>query len=195
VPGNPAHHALPKMQKLLQRTRQAEKQVTRRMAKLKKGEDKREKAIREKRIAQAVGAIASSRRSAQRTRREDWEMGPLAPRRDTPKRLWGVMNDRVVTQEFQFREGAMEARCRWAGGTKHLCLAVGDRVVVMEGPLKGSIGPITKIEMEGATVEVEGVNMVSPFFHERTSQKHARTQYREREREMKKANSSFFSQN
>jgi hypothetical protein len=55
-----------------------------------------------------------------------------------------------------------EKRAAWAGGEKHLCLAKGDRVVVIEGPYKGQIAPIQTIKKDTMSVTLQNAAMVSP---------------------------------
>ena len=49
----------------------------------------------------------------------------------------------------------LEAHAAWAGGMRHLNLAVGDRVVVLEGPYRGKISEITEIMRDRAEVRLD----------------------------------------
>lgn len=147
------------MQKLLKRTKQAERQVARR-------KDKRT-AMRERLEAQSdfkarMSSLKDINRSvaaARLRRREDWELGPLAPRRDTPLKdengaYWGSASLQQNMSEFGERQ--RELACKWAGGTRYLCLKAGDRVAIMQGADKGKIGVVRSIMEEEAMVVVDG---------------------------------------
>ncbi|OAA66450.1 kow motif domain containing protein [Niveomyces insectorum RCEF 264] len=71
---------------------------------------------------------------------------------------WGSVSvRRLRSDNAPISPRQVEARCAWAGTPKRLCLAVGDRVVVMEGHFKGSIGPISEIVPEQGVLSIEGV--------------------------------------
>lgn len=147
------------MQKLLKRSVQAEKQVARRNAKRKKYADRAELRDQFRRRMQAFSVVNKMRVDARQKQRQDWIMGPLAPQRDTP-----------VVNEFGTYFGAVpemlemgtmgkkqiNLACKWAGGKDFLCLKVGDRVAIMEGPDKGQIAPINSIEEDKGHVVLGG---------------------------------------
>lgn len=142
------------MQKLLKRTAQAEKQVARRKA-LRKNINKR--AEEQQDFKKRMTAVTDANRAliaARRNRREDYELGPLAPRRDTPVRdanhaFWGSINLGRSMTELGWKQRNLA--CKWAGGVQHLCVKVGDRVAIMQGPDKGKIGTVRSI------VETQGI--------------------------------------
>ncbi|KAL1894529.1 hypothetical protein Sste5346_005764 [Sporothrix stenoceras] len=174
------------MLKLARRTAQAEKQVKRRLKVRERALDaihgdsvKNVKDVLKEEIQLQA-------RQARRARRETWTMGPLAPQRNHAAAMadearrgrasstnrfggelfaeeslphWGSLSIRRLrnssTSPITLREA--EARCAWAGSPKTLCLAVGDRCVVIEGPFKGAIGPIKDIQTEHGTLTLEGV--------------------------------------
>ncbi|CAN8103766.1 unnamed protein product [Discula destructiva] len=147
------------MQKLLKRTVQAEKQVARRKAKRNdikaRAEAQREFRKRMTSVTDANQALLAARRR----RREDWELGPLAPRRDTPIKdvngaYWGSMSLNRSTTELGERQ--RELACKWAGGFKYLCLKAGDRVAIMQGPDKGKIGTVRSILEDESMVVMDG---------------------------------------
>lgn len=174
------------MLKLARRTAQAEKQVARRSKVRERVLNAiRGDTVRNLRglLNEELQRQAEQER---RARREAWTMGPLAPQRnhagsfaDETRRGRSSMSNRFGSEMFVEenvphygslsvrrirnqdaspitpREAA--ARCAWAGSPKTLCLSKGDRAVVMEGPFKGSIGPIKEIRLEQATVTLEGV--------------------------------------
>ncbi len=153
------------MQKLLRRTAQAEKQVARRVAKAQRGQKTVERNERYVITGIAKTEIRRQRKEAVVARREAWQMGPLAPRRSSAAALWGTIASERVNGNFEHPAQFVEARCRWAGGREHLCLAVGDRVAIMEGPHKGQIGPIREISKDTGTVQLEDIGMVRCLPH------------------------------
>lgn len=105
----------------------------------------------------------ASLKDAVRRRREDWEMGPLAPQRDTPLRdetgaYWGSISLRRNLAD-NLPEKQRDLACRWAGGRKTLCIKAGDRVAIMDGPDKGKISTIQYVQEEGGFVALEGDNL------------------------------------
>lgn len=95
-------------------------------------------------------------REARQMRRDDWEMGPLAPWRDyaaAGSLKHGSWNARLMNPAPVPKEWRM----------KVCFFKVGDRVAVVEGKegIKGRIGKLRSIERETETCIVEGVNRVS----------------------------------
>lgn len=156
------------MQKLLRRTAQAERQVIRRSKK----QGKMMKMARQRQeFRQRMGATQETHRSlkdAARRRREDWEMGALAPQRDTPLRdanesYWGSIGlHRNLADTLP--EKQRDLACRWAGGRKTLCIKAGDRVAIMDGPDKGKISTVKYAQEEGAFVALEAENLMVRLF-------------------------------
>ncbi|KIH91592.1 kow motif domain containing protein [Sporothrix brasiliensis 5110] len=174
------------MLKIARRTAQAEKQAARRQKVRERALDAihsdRVRSVRNLLNEE----IQLQARQARRARRETWTMGPLAPQRnhagataDEARRgrsshtnrfggelfaeenlpHWGTLSIRRLRNENTSTITPREAnaRCAWAGSAKTLCLAVGDRCVVVEGPFKGAIGPIKDIRAEQGTLTLEGV--------------------------------------
>lgn len=173
------------MDQLRRRTRMAERQVARR---LKAAKDLRYRAglmaDRQRSRNFVILEIQEQRREAVRVRREDWELGPLAPRRDVPRLErssgknsldvrgrfitkeaipWGSISPNRAMLQWKPSEAEKSKVAAWAGGMKNLCLAVGDRVAVQEGPCKGQIGQISKIEWKVAGVVLKEIGMVFCF--------------------------------
>ncbi len=155
------------MDKLLRRTRVAERQVARRAKKLERqkwaAETKWDRVRRKQTLRREVG---EQMRQAIKSRHEDWELGPLAPRRDVSVLdsndvYWGSLSSSRFRQDYDMTTAEKEARCKWAGGLKNLCLAVGDRVVVTEGAHMHQIGEIEEINLDSATVSLKSHFMVS----------------------------------
>ncbi|KAK0613858.1 hypothetical protein B0T14DRAFT_461987 [Immersiella caudata] len=149
------------MDKIMRRVRMAERRVVRRTQK----QDDQLNAIRRR---QQRKQIVDVQRNAGRQlaiaikhRHEDWELGPIAPRRDINRvdesgNYWGsISSDQAQLQNPMITEEQLEARSAWAGGAKYLCLAEGDRVVVLDGPYKGKISKVRKISKEYMTAQLD----------------------------------------
>lgn len=159
------------MQKLIRRAAQAERLVTRRgtrkSEKIKHAEQQQEF---RKRMA-AVRDTNTALKLARQRRREDWEMGPLAPTRDTPimgetNAYWGSLSMNRALGQLPQKQ--IELACKWAGGSKYLCLKPGDRLAIMEGPDKGKIGTLSTINLDEGAVTLEGDDLeVSRFLSPR----------------------------
>jgi large subunit ribosomal protein L24 len=159
------------MDKILRRVRMAERNVARRTKRQKyimDGMDRRRKIQELKQIRGHAGAELGS---AIKARHEDLELGPLAPKRDIFKtdqfgNYWGTLASDRATLSPTLTDAKLEARAAWAGGTKLLCLARGDRVVVTEGPYKGQIAAISQIIKRSMSLELEGnVGLVRSLPH------------------------------
>lgn len=150
------------MQKILRRVATAERVATKRQKA--KGlilykVDKKEQSARDRRhVAVAQKEIAD----AKQTIRDDWAMGSLAPRTDIGsfQDAYGAIGESRYSSPGGFSLAMRNARCRWAGGAYYLNLAEGDRVVLLDGPDKGRIGPVADINHEAAEVKVKGLNKV-----------------------------------
>lgn len=91
--------------------------------------------------------------SERRHRREDFALGPLAPRRD-------VGNGRATfgTRQPQHTNATkVEAPKR----VPYINFAEGDRVAIVRGREKGKIGKVLDVDEESETLKVQGVNQVS----------------------------------
>ncbi|KAI1083925.1 hypothetical protein F5B20DRAFT_358996 [Whalleya microplaca] len=99
--------------------------------------------------------------------RDDWELGPLAPRTD-----YGDWADaQGAIHETRFGASAAHSlaqrnrRCRWLGGAYNLNLFPGDRVVLLDGPDKGRIGQVQDINHMRAEVTVSQLNKSNVRVH------------------------------
>jgi len=149
------------MQKVIRRTIMAEKQAARRLAR-KKDKSSREaaKSSREQYLV-ARRMEVKDVKAATIARREDWEMGPLAPKRDVglKKDTYGAIDSQRLRGRVWTPARRKELLKPW-GGEKWLNIAKGDRVVMLEGREKGRIGEITNIDLERCQVTLKGMNMV-----------------------------------
>lgn len=91
-------------------------------------------------------------KQARRAQREDWEYGPLAPRRDVgdDKEKFGTVES---SQVFKVPPPKKDAVNQWH-------VFKGDRVVILKGRDKGKIGEVSSINKENDTVTVQGLNLV-----------------------------------
>lgn len=146
------------MDKLIKRTATAERQVARRLREAAKRSHRRQLGERIRRAKSAVEDLNRNVYNARRVRHEAWELGPLAPRR-TIENGYGIATEHArtarQTSDMLLRPFEREARCEWAGGSKYLNLAPGDRVVILEGHDKGNIDTITSVNASTGTVELK----------------------------------------
>lgn len=149
------------MQKVIRRTLLAEKQAARRLAK-RKDTSKREQAKSNREQSRYLRKDeVRDIKTARQVRKEDWELGPLAPRRDVGslKEAYGTINSQR-TRGTLLNEKEKERLLESVGG-KYLVFSKEDRVVLLEGRDKGKIGKITAIDAARGECTVEGLNLVS----------------------------------
>lgn len=98
-------------------------------------------------------------KTARAVRREDWELGPLAPKRDAgeQKDTYGTLS----ALRMQGRQLSMEERLELnPTGGRYPTIVAQDRVVLLEGRDKGKIGKIVSVDRKRQECTVEGLNMV-----------------------------------
>ncbi|GAP83824.1 putative kow domain-containing protein domain-containing protein [Rosellinia necatrix] len=97
---------------------------------------------------------------AKKAIRNDWAMGPIAPRRDAGE--WhgahGAIGESRFASSGSLSLALRNARCQWAGGAYYLCLAKGDRVVLLDGPDKGRIGRISTVNHATGELTIHELN-------------------------------------
>ena len=144
-----------KMQKLIQRSKLAEREVTRRKARVfaQRESDKIWEANMQKRDQRQH--IRSNVMQERKARREDWEVGTrLAPRRDIGDRAEKYATvDQSMFSSPNVAKKIREKTKPW--------IAEGDRIVMLEGRDKGKIARVTSCDEDSQTVKVTGVNQVS----------------------------------
>lgn len=156
------HGAEERMQKILRRVATAERVATKRQKaqdlRLYKEEKKQTSHQDKRRVMMAQEELEKAKQSI----RDDWAMGPLSPRTDIGnfQDAYGTIGEARYATTGGFSLATRNARCRWAGGAYYLNLAVGDRVVLLDGPDKGRIGPVTSIDHDTAEVKVKDLNKV-----------------------------------
>ena len=140
------------MQKVIRRTALAERQAARR-AKVRKS-----KFDSEKRILDLQDSILRRRsvlqtlKDARIARREDWQLGPLAPRRDV-----GEQRDTYGASDTRLLRGPELPKSEQM---KFWPIVAGDRVVIMDGRDKGKIGTVRSTDKVRSELTVEGLNKV-----------------------------------
>jgi large subunit ribosomal protein L24 len=150
------------MQKILRRVATAERVATKRQKAKDLKSYKNEKWERKGQFLQQLSAVRGELRDTKKALKDDWALGPLAPRHDVAEwhGAFGAIGEFRYSSPGKLNLAARNARCQWAGGAHHLCLAVGDRVVLLDGPDKGRIGEIADIDEDSAELTVEGLNKV-----------------------------------
>ncbi|OBT53651.1 hypothetical protein VE04_06102 [Pseudogymnoascus sp. 24MN13] len=147
------------MQSVIRRTLLAERQAARRLVKRRtKNHHEEMKTPREhERFAQKQ--VTGDIKNARSARREDYDLGPLAPRRDVglKKETYGT----IQTNRLNGPKLTMEERLAVnPSGGRFANIVAGDRVVVLEGKDKGRIGKVQSFDREKQQITVEGMNMV-----------------------------------
>jgi len=144
------------MQKALRRTELAVSQAARKARLLAAAEATRDRwrYRSETAVLQAERHMAAKR--ARASRREEHELGPLAPWHDGPHAArqphgtWHTrqMNPPTVPTGMRVKDWFVRA---------------GDRVCVVKGPesVRGKIGKVVSCDVEKETLRVQGVNLVS----------------------------------
>ncbi|KAG5946225.1 hypothetical protein E4U59_004280 [Claviceps monticola] len=148
------------MQKLLKRTHQAERQATRKSQVRREGEETGKRIQVRRSLREAVEQAKQDVLNARKARKEDWELGHIAPKRDLGFNSYGIVSSQMRLDwdhegRARVRPELLEKRCAWAGGPERLNLAPGDRVVLLDGPDKGKIDRITEIRKGTGTVLLE----------------------------------------
>ncbi|KAL8997594.1 MAG: hypothetical protein Q9188_006287 [Gyalolechia gomerana] len=142
------------MQKLLKRTAQVEKQAARRnrIARSKNASDTRKLLLHQQRLHnKARRELYVSARQAQR---EDWLLGPLAPRRDV-----GDKAETYGTVPLRMVESVEKMDGKW----KKWGIREGDRVCVVGAKEreKGKIGVVREVKEKAESCKVQGINMIN----------------------------------
>jgi hypothetical protein len=148
------------MQKLAKRAAQAQRQASRRARQQMDQENVDGKLRSRIALRSAVQEVRQNLKDARTARKEDWELGPLAPKRDLGFNDYGAFKENVRQDWSNYglhqpNPKVIEQRCAWAGGVKQLNLAPGDRVVINDGPDKGKIDRIKSVQPQVGTVTLE----------------------------------------
>lgn len=143
------------MKKIVAQTAEAQRNAANRAKRKSISEFRRAQAERRRETKTALQGVVRDLRAARIRRREDWDLGFMAPLRNIDGQMTHAATEGArMTMTQPLKAWEIEARCAWAGGSQYLNIRVGDRVVVTEGPFKGVIDKINKINMETATVQL-----------------------------------------
>lgn len=147
------------MQSVIRRTLLAERQAARRLVKRRTKNHHEEMKTRREHERFAQKQVTGDIKNARSARREDYDLGPLAPRRDVglKKETYGT----IQTNRLNGPKLTMEERLAVnPSGGRFANIVAGDRVVVLEGKDKGRIGKVQSFDREKQQITVEGMNMV-----------------------------------
>lgn len=149
------------MDKIMRRVRMAERRVLRRAQKQEASGKAAERWQHRNRVVTSTRQAGRQLAIAIKHRHEDWESGPIAPRRDVSRidesgNYWGSITAEQANGDTPLiTEEQLELRSAWAGGPKTLCLAVNDRVVILDGPYKGKISKVKSINKKNMTAQLD----------------------------------------
>ncbi|KAK3345437.1 hypothetical protein B0H65DRAFT_206044 [Neurospora tetraspora] len=149
------------MDKLLRRVRMAEGMVARRAQRKNALLKRITERTQNKKNGEVFTEAIQQRKAAIEARNEDWMLGPLAPRRELGEitlssgNYYGSVSPTRALLENEVSEEERKARVAWCGSPKFVCIAPGDRVVVIEGHHKDLIGTIEKLNTRNMTVEIQ----------------------------------------
>lgn len=147
------------MQKVIRRSALAKAQAARRLARLKEKYVRETAKTKREQENYVKKGIATDIKAARLARREDWELGPLAPKRDVGlnKETYGTLS----TARLRGNALTLEERLKLnPDGGRYPTIVAGDRVVLLHGRDKGKIGKVTALDAKRQQVTVEGLNLV-----------------------------------
>ena len=160
------------MEKVAKRAAQAQKQAFRRAQLQAHREGAEHRARNRGMLKQATAEIKQNVRDAKAMRREAWQLGPLAPKRDLGFNHFGAFQehprlDPSLEGRQRFDPEILKKRCAWAGTPNQLNIVPGDRVVIVNGHDKGKIDRIKSINRNDMTIKLEEHHKVCFFFARR----------------------------
>lgn len=145
------------MQKVLRINAQARKQAVKEVRNAVKKKDK--KADKDYWAYQhyAARSLGERSRAERKARREDWMAGPLAPDRDTGLDRGAIGS--VTAQALHVRARPdPKAKKDLSGNRPNI--VTGDRVVVIKGQHRGTIGEVVDVKKDEGNVTLQGINTV-----------------------------------
>jgi large subunit ribosomal protein L24 len=169
------------MQRILRINVQSRNQTLRATRKAERAALNRDWGIYNDRLSRTERKRQEYIRAEKKSRREDWMLGPLAPKRDIGAKtdFYGVV-DTLLLQGAPFpdrmykgpksegwspvgMEGRIEEQVEWEGTGNEGNVVEGDRVVVVRGKpgLVGQIGKVKEVSRDSKEVKIEGLNLVS----------------------------------
>ncbi|KAI9693410.1 MAG: hypothetical protein M1820_009286 [Bogoriella megaspora] len=148
------------MQKVLGRSQQAAKQAARRA---RARTDKTVYELKKQRRRQSVDWNRKQSelfKSARKRLKEDWELGPLAPKRDV-----GEMEEKWCTIHAALLHQPPSGK-KTGAAMERMNIRAGDRVVMLAGRDRGKIGTVNSISTGNASLTVKDLNMREVFLQE-----------------------------
>ncbi|KAI9734747.1 MAG: hypothetical protein M1818_006734 [Claussenomyces sp. TS43310] len=147
------------MQKVFRRAAMAEQQAARRLARRKDRYERQEQKTQRDHQMFVQRDVTKDIKEARKIRRENYDQGALAPKRDVGLRkdTYGTLS----TLRIQGKDLTMAERLELNPlGGRYPNIVTGDRVVLLEGNDRGKIGKITSVDRRKQECTVEGLNMV-----------------------------------
>lgn len=171
------------MEKIVRRVAHAQRSVFRRTKRAERRQRIDEYYRAQQTIKLANREIINNIKDSKKAAKEDWELGPLAPKRDLGFNEYGVVQTAIRQDwsnygQIASRPEIAEKRCAWAGGLKKLNLAPGDRVVILEGHDKGKIDTIKTLQPDTGSLTLENHHRVSLFQATHLTSSHANVVHR-----------------
>ena len=140
------------MDKVIRRTVTARKQAQNKLFKARQQNElsERKEALRAQKDYRRT--LTDRLRASREARWEDWQKGPLAPKRDAG--LAATTYGSIDPSALQPPKIANHLR------SKHIMIAAGDRVCLMRGREKGKVTEVTAVNEDSETVTLKDTNMV-----------------------------------
>lgn len=140
------------MQKVIQRTAMAKRQAARKAQQIKEADKAFDRRAAWKELKRQQTTINKSKVTARVYRREDYLLGPLAPRRDVGewREKWGTIDSSLINLPDAHPDKKATL----------VPFGEGDRVVILKGREKGKIGKVRDIDQDAHAVRIENMNLV-----------------------------------
>jgi large subunit ribosomal protein L24 len=151
------------MQRVIQRAIRVEKHAARRADKIKAAKDVYDFRAMQQELITSRRSQRSMEKNARIEHREDWFLGPLAPRRDVgvPKRDLGVVPEDSIRQSKVGKLALKEIMKKARRGESRNVFMAKDRVVIIRGQGLGLIGAVSSINWKEQTALLKEDVLVS----------------------------------
>jgi large subunit ribosomal protein L24 len=151
------------LQRVVRRAVRVERHAKRKVQKLQESREAQELREMKDEMRQQRRALGYVERSARIQHREDWFLGPLAPRRDVGqlKTDYGAF-PKMAIRTIEYCKPVLEEFIETARkGQDRNYFFKRDRVVIIRGPGKGMIGVVDNVNWEQQTANLRNTVMVS----------------------------------
>ena len=140
------------MQKVLRRSQNAKRLAAKKGKELQQSKERVDITRYNEGIRRIQGTVARNIKAARLHRREDWETGSLAPRRDVADQAeaYGAVN----IYDFYVPDKLAKHRVKWWP------VDTGDRVVMNKGRDRGKIGTVESVNEKKGMVTVKDLNRI-----------------------------------